>query len=228
MSRKGGQTMEHELLYRPSYSLLKIKLGQGEAVSAEAGAMVYMSGNMTFEAKAKGGVMKGLKRKLTGESFFLTEFTPAQSGGYVGFGGNAPGTIKCIELTPGKDFISDTKYAVKKLKLSTVVTVSADLPLLSGEMVDKIIESYDRCGKPALAVMVPAETRERLCLNVDYVVEMEGRCLVPAGINVLDARKINETELDEEKLVLDMKAIAVNVNTPEDLKIAERLFRLKV
>lgn len=136
-------------------------------------------------------------------------------------------SAKVLE-TPGEDFISDTKYAVKKLKLSTVVTVSADLPLLSGEMVDKIIESYDRCGKPALAVMVPAETRERLCLNVDYVVEMEGRCLVPAGINVLDARKINETELDEEKLVLDMKAIAVNVNTPEDLKIAERLFRLKV
>ena len=133
-------------------------------------------------------------------------------------------SVKVLE-TPGKDFVSDTKYVVKKLKLSTVVTVSADIPLLSGEIVDKVIESYDRCGKPALAVMVPAETRERLGLKVNYVVEMEGRRLVPAGINVLDARKINETELEEEKLVIDREAIAVNVNTPEDLKIAEQLFR---
>ncbi|MEE9505966.1 MAG: AIM24 family protein, partial [Thermoplasmata archaeon] len=55
--------------------------------------------------RAKGGVMKGLKRKLSGESFFLTEFTPTQSPGFVGFGGNAPGTIKAIDLTPGKEFM---------------------------------------------------------------------------------------------------------------------------
>jgi uncharacterized protein (TIGR00266 family) len=85
--------------------IVTCEMAPNEKMYAEAGAMVYMSGNMTFEAKAKGGVMKGLKRKLTGESFFLTEFTPAQSAGYVGFGGNAPGTIKCIELVPGKEFM---------------------------------------------------------------------------------------------------------------------------
>ncbi len=35
--------MEYEILYRPSYSLLKTKLAKGEAVVAEAGAMVSMS-----------------------------------------------------------------------------------------------------------------------------------------------------------------------------------------
>ncbi len=85
--------------------IVTCELDPNERMYAEAGAMVYMSGNMTFEARAKGGVMKCLKRKLTGESFFLTEFTPAQSPGYVGFGGNAPGTIKCIDLVPGKEFM---------------------------------------------------------------------------------------------------------------------------
>ncbi|MEE9223729.1 MAG: TIGR00266 family protein [Thermoplasmata archaeon] len=85
--------------------IVTCELAPNERVYAEAGAMVYMSGNMTFEARAKGGVMKGLKRKLAGESFFLTEFTPAQSPGYVGFGGRAPGTIKCIELVPGREFM---------------------------------------------------------------------------------------------------------------------------
>ena len=85
--------------------IVTCELDPNERVYAEAGTMVYMSGNMMFEARAKGGVMKGLKRKLTGESFFLTEFTPGQGPGYVGFGGNAPGTIKAIELTPGKEFM---------------------------------------------------------------------------------------------------------------------------
>lgn len=85
--------------------IVTCELEPNERVYAEAGTMVYMSGNMAFEARAKGGVMKGLKRKLTGESFFLTEFTPHQGPGYVGFGGNAPGTIKAIELTPGKEFM---------------------------------------------------------------------------------------------------------------------------
>ncbi|NIP23023.1 MAG: NTP transferase domain-containing protein, partial [Phycisphaerae bacterium] len=100
-------------------------------------------------------------------------------------------SVKILE-TPGKDFISDTKYAVKRLKLSTVVTVSADLPLLSGEVIDEVIESFEQCGKTTLAVMIPAETRERLGLKADYVIEMGGRRLVPAGINVIDARRIDE------------------------------------
>ncbi len=85
--------------------IVTCELEPNERVYAEAGTMVYMSGNMMFEARAKGGMMKGLKRKLSGESFFLTEFTPTQSPGFVGFGGNAPGTIKAIDLTPGKEFM---------------------------------------------------------------------------------------------------------------------------
>lgn len=85
--------------------IVTCELEPNERVYAEAGTMVYMSGNMMFEARAKGGVMKGLKRKLSGESFFLTEFTPTQNPGFVGFGGNAPGTIKAIDLTPGKEFM---------------------------------------------------------------------------------------------------------------------------
>lgn len=85
--------------------IVTCELQPNERIYAESGSMVYMSGNMTFEARAKGGVMKGLKRKLTGESFFLTEFFPAQGAGFVGFGGNAPGTIKALQLTPGRDFM---------------------------------------------------------------------------------------------------------------------------
>ena len=49
--------------------------------------------------------------------------------------------------------------------------------------------------------------------------------MVPAGINVIDGRRIDEAELEEEVFVIDREEAAVNVNTPEDLKVAEHLFR---
>ena len=132
--------------------------------------------------------------------------------------------VKVLE-TPGKDYISDTQYAVKKLKLDTVLTISADLPLATSEIIDEVIEHYEQCDKPALAVMIPAETRERLDLELNYLFEVNGRRLVPAGINVIDGRRIDEAELEEETFVVDREEIAVNVNTPADLETAERLFK---
>ncbi|MCD6481651.1 MAG: TIGR00266 family protein [Thermoplasmata archaeon] len=82
-----------------------IDIEKGERVYAEAGSMVYMSPNMKMEAKARGGLLKGIGRKLAGETFFLTEFTPENGNGYVSFAGNAPGTIIPIEIESGREFI---------------------------------------------------------------------------------------------------------------------------
>lgn len=85
--------------------LVTLQIDPGEKIYAEAGSMVYQSGNINMEAKMRGGFLKGLGRKFSGETMFLTEFTSAGGTGMISFGGNAPGTIKPIELTPGKDFI---------------------------------------------------------------------------------------------------------------------------
>lgn len=85
--------------------LVTLQIDPGEKIYAEAGSMVYQSGNINMEAKMRGGFLKGLGRKFAGETMFLTEFTSAGGTGMVSFGGNAPGTIKPIELTSGKDFL---------------------------------------------------------------------------------------------------------------------------
>jgi len=92
-------------IFGDNLQLVILELEPNERVYAEAGAMVYMSGNMVMEAKAHGGIMKGLKRMLTGETFFMTHFYPQNGKGIVAFGGNAPGTIKPIQITQQKDFI---------------------------------------------------------------------------------------------------------------------------
>ncbi|MHA1632027.1 MAG: NTP transferase domain-containing protein [Candidatus Freyarchaeota archaeon] len=130
--------------------------------------------------------------------------------------------------TPGKGFCLDTRYAIEKLKLRTVLTICADLPLVTSELIDKVATHYERCGKPALTVMTPLETYKKLGLNADYVFTVKERKLVPVGINVIDGRRIKEKTLDQEVFIVDDARIVVNVNTLEDLKTVELILRQKV
>lgn len=84
--------------------VVTIEIDDNEKVYAEAGSLVYMSPNIKMEAKARGGLLKAIGRKFAGETFFLTEFT-SNGKGFVGFAGNAPGTIIPLEVDKGKGFI---------------------------------------------------------------------------------------------------------------------------
>ena len=114
--------------------------------------------------------------------------------------------------------------AVRTLKLQTVLAIGADFPLITAEVIDAIVGYYERCGKPALSVAVSMETKAKLGLSGKYGFELNGKHVVPAGINVIDGRRINEEELDEAIYVSDRKEVAVNINTVQELQIAEDLF----
>lgn len=146
-----------------------------------------------------------------------------------------PKTAKYLEkfpikvlTTPGKEYVSDMGYAVKTLKLQTVLAIAADMPLITAEIIDSILECYFASGKPALAVAVPLETKQRLGMSLGYAFEHDGRNVVPAGINVNDGAKIDDAELEQEVYILDSVNVAVNINTIEELRVAEEQYsRLK-
>ena len=104
--------------------------------------------------------------------------------------------------TPGKEFVFDMGYAVRALKLQTVLAIGADFPLITAEVIDGIVNYYEQCGKPALSVAVPLEAKTKLGLSGKYGFELNGKHVVPAGINVIDGLRIDETELDEETYAL--------------------------
>jgi uncharacterized protein (TIGR00266 family) len=85
--------------------MVTISLADGERICAEAGAMVNMSGNIQMHTNMKGGLLGGLKRVVTGESLFLTEFIPDGGKGFVSFAGNVPGKIIPVTLN-GNEFIA--------------------------------------------------------------------------------------------------------------------------
>ena len=126
--------------------------------------------------------------------------------------------------TPGKEYVFDLGYAVKRLNLEFVLAIAADLPFISGEIIDFIIESYQKSGKPALSVVVPIETKEKMGLGVEYVTEFGDKRVVPAGINLIDGKRIEEEELDQEVCLIDLKEVAININTQKELEIAKKLF----
>jgi adenosylcobinamide-phosphate guanylyltransferase len=127
--------------------------------------------------------------------------------------------------TPGKGFVPDMGYAVRKLGLKTVLAIGADLPLITGNIVDAIVEFYENSGKPALSVVVPMETKTKLGIGGKYGFEFNGKRVFPAGINLIDGRRIDEEELEEEICMLDLEEVAMNINTARGLRIANKLFQ---
>ena len=75
-----------------------VALEPGEVLTSEAGAMMFISGNISMDVEMPGGLGGGLKRKLlAGESLFLTRYT-AKGSGAVGITGPFPGSIRQHEL----------------------------------------------------------------------------------------------------------------------------------
>ena len=79
--------------------IVEIELDPGEGVRAEAGAMMYMVDGIEMQTSTGGGLFKGFKRIVTGESFFITTFLHNGSGkGHVAFGAPYPGKIIPLDL----------------------------------------------------------------------------------------------------------------------------------
>ena len=102
----------HEIDYEihgDDMQVVSVELDPGETVIAEAGAMNWMDGGITFETRAgdgsqpdQGMISKLLdmgKRALTGESLFITHFTNKGDGKqHVAFAAPYPGKIIPLDL----------------------------------------------------------------------------------------------------------------------------------
>ena len=89
--------------------VIRLKLKPGQEVYAEAGKMVYKTANVSWETRMSGNTLGekiwgALKRKVMGESLFLTYFR-SSGNGEVGFAGSYPGHIQPFELKAGQTIL---------------------------------------------------------------------------------------------------------------------------
>jgi uncharacterized protein (TIGR00266 family) len=89
--------MQVEISSGPAFAFGEITLPPGGAVRVEAGAMAMTRGDVEMSTSTQGGFMKGLKRSLGGESFFVNDFS-SRSGGVVGVAAALAGDMEMVRL----------------------------------------------------------------------------------------------------------------------------------
>jgi uncharacterized protein (TIGR00266 family) len=89
--------------------IIRVRLKPGQELYAEAGKMIYKQPQVIWETRMSGAtigekVWGAIKRKLMGESLFLTYFHSATPG-EIGFAGTYPGKIQSFDLRAGQSVL---------------------------------------------------------------------------------------------------------------------------
>ena len=80
-------------------------LAPGESMITERGSMSWMSPNMKMETAA-GGLGKAFGRMFSGEAIFQNIYTAQGGPGMIAFASSFPGSIRAVQITPGRDVIA--------------------------------------------------------------------------------------------------------------------------
>ena len=139
---------------------------------------------------------------------------------------NTPKTSEYIKnlnyemlYTPGVDFLHDLSLILDHFEAEScddvLLFINADLPFISGECIDFILNAYFKHEKEALSTLIPVSIFNNL--NLEYEYEYKG--LVPVGVNIL--RSVNKIQ-DEYQLVLEKEELAFNINTLQDASVANK------
>lgn len=87
-------------------SVLEVSLKKDEYITAEAGALVFMQGDIQIDTKIRSGILKTVKVSLLGnESFFVNKYTAKHDGCVLGLTGPPVGDIIDIPISSDSGFI---------------------------------------------------------------------------------------------------------------------------
>jgi uncharacterized protein (TIGR00266 family) len=97
--------MQYQILKEPM-AILDVQMSSGEKITAEAGAMVYMKGDIEIKTRTReGGFFKKIKvTALGGESFFVNDYV-AHGDCSIGLTGPPLGDVVRLEVKPGTGYI---------------------------------------------------------------------------------------------------------------------------
>ena len=151
---------------------------------------------------------------------------------YVVTSANTPETEKhCLGMgwkvlrTDAKGYHNDLKQAVLKANLTgPVLTMPSDVPAITGQFLDKVIEAFEICGKDFLAVFVPIKKRQDLGLSISSTDEHKGEWYAVSGVNIINSAKIQgEGKIETSAIITEETEVLLNINTTKDLEIAEKI-----
>ncbi len=127
-----------------------------------------------------------------------------------------------VVRTPGEGYVRDLRTALRKTG-TPALTVTADLPTLTPDTVDRLLTLHATHPEPSTSYWVPKRLVERLGLTTwgRHEDEIAGEPAYPTGVNVVgDTRPTPET-----RFLLRDPRLACNVNTRHDAETAERVLK---
>jgi uncharacterized protein (TIGR00266 family) len=131
--------MQIEIQYNPAHSLATVHLDAGEAIRAEASAMVSMTRGIDVQTNAGhsagGGILGGLRRAVVGgESFFQNLYTARSNGAHVTLAPRLCGSMVVHELDPSVDLlIQGSSYVAAPESVQIDTKFQGFKAFLSGE-----------------------------------------------------------------------------------------------
>lgn len=131
--RGQGRGYTWEIKHPGSFALAVVHLQPEQAIHAEAGAMVSMSGNVDLHSEMKGGVFGALKRAVGGESAFVSTFTARGGPGEVTLAPGAPGGIAGIEMTNQSFMVQSSSYLAGDISLQVETKFGGAKSFFGGE-----------------------------------------------------------------------------------------------
>lgn len=124
--------------------------------------------------------------------------------------------------TSGDGYVEDLNRAMSVLRASEVLVCPADMPLLTGKGVDRVIDHYRSAGVASLSVAVPMDLARSMGVTPSFTLDVDGRVVVLCGVSVVDREQIlTGNMLSQGYMVTEDERFALNVNTREELNIAE-------
>lgn len=120
--------------------------------------------------------------------------------------------------TSAKGYIEDLSEVLSNRKYvkedEVIMTIVADLPFVTAQHIDEVLETYYSRNKPAMCVSVPEELFNEYGIKPTLV--FDG--LVPSGVNMLIA---NTEEQDQSIYITEHVELAFNINTLSDLNLSK-------
>lgn len=100
--------MQYRIIGEPLPAVI-CDLQPGECMITERGSMSWMSPNMLMETTSNGGIGKAFGRMFAGEALFQNRYTAQGGPGQITFASSFPGSIRAVEIAPGRELIVQKK-----------------------------------------------------------------------------------------------------------------------
>jgi uncharacterized protein (TIGR00266 family) len=194
--------MQVEVTAGPAFAFGQITLPPGGSVRVEAGAMAMTRGDVTIATSTQGGFLKGLRRSLGGESFFVNDFSSG-SGGVVGVAAALPGDMAKVSMSgSGSLLVQSGSWIASDPAIDVDSSWGGGKSFFSGEGLillrctgqgDLLVSAY---GAIQAATLAAGET---MTLDTGHVVAFDDS----VGFKVRKAGSWKSTLLGGEGLVTD-------------------------